>query len=217
MGTSLAADPALSELPEVRGDLEDLATALTSGGLRCSTPADRTVRALGEELEKAASQAEELLFVHYAGRGLLDGRGRLFLAVPETRLELVRWTALPFRDVRDVLLDAPARHRLLVLDCRFDARALAALGDPRSVLAGQLDIRGVPTLVDTGASGADTLTRRLVEVLRADVEVDRLSVAYRALLRGVGSARVWRVRGQRGEGLRAKRSRGEGQGLRVEK
>jgi hypothetical protein len=182
MGTSLAADPGLSELPEVRADLTDLAKALTDGGLRCSVLVDRTVRALGEELEKAASQAEELLFVHYAGRGLLDGRGRLFLAAPDTRLELVRWTALPFRDVRDLLSDAPARHRLLVLDCRFDDRALAALGDPRSVLTEQLAIQDVPTLVTTGAPPPVTLTRHLVAALRADAREDRLEALYRALL-----------------------------------
>lgn len=179
MGTSLAADPDLPELPEVRGDVADLAAALADGGVRCSVLVDRTVRAVNEGLERAASQAEDLLLVHYAGHGLLDSRGRLFLALPDTRPELARWTALPFRDVRDVLLDAPARHRVLVLDCRFDARALAALGDPRSVLSGQLDIRGVPTLVATSRS----LTRDLVEVLRSDVEADRLGAVYRALLR----------------------------------
>jgi len=194
MGTSVAADPDLSELPEVRGDLVDLATALTDGGLRCSVLADRTVRALGEGLEKAASQAEELLFVHYAGHGLLDGRGRLFLAAPDTRLELVRWTALPFRDVRDLLLDAPAHQRLLVLDCRFSAEAVAALGDPRSAVTEQLDIRGVPTLVSTGSSCPVTLTHHLVEALRADVDVRRLDAAYRALLRSAGTSRSWHVK-----------------------
>lgn len=194
MGTSLAADPDLAELPEVRGDLADLATALTDGGLRCSVPADRTARALGEELEKAASQAEELLFVHYAGHGLLDARGRLFLAVPDTRLALVRWTALPFRDVRDVLLDAPAHRRLLVLDCRFNERAVAALDDPRSALAEQLAIRGVPTLVTTGAPPPVSLTRHLVDVLRADRREDRLDALLRALLRCADSPDAWTVR-----------------------
>lgn len=194
MGTSRAVDPDLSELPAVRADVVDLAAALTACGVRCSALADGTVRALREGLELAASQAEELLFVHYAGHGLLDARGRLFLAAPDTRLDLVRWTALPFRDVRDVLLDAPARHRLLVLDCRFDASALAALADPRSVLAEQLDIQDVPTLVATGAPRQDTLTRCLVDALRADVEVRRVSAVYRALLRGAGRARTWQVR-----------------------
>jgi hypothetical protein len=194
MGTSLAADPDLSELPAVRGDLADLAAALTDGGVRCSVLADRTVRSLGDELEKAASQAEELLFVHYAGHGLLDVRGRLFLAAPDTRLDLVRWTALAFRDVRDLLLDAPAHHRLLVLDCRFSAEAVAALGDPGSVLAEQLDIEGVPTLVTTGSPCPVTLTHHLVEALRADVKVERLDAAYRALLRSAGGQKSWKLK-----------------------
>ncbi|MEO6085981.1 MAG: caspase family protein [Umezawaea sp.] len=188
VGTSLAADPDLSELPEVRGDLEDLAAALTGGGIRCSVLEDRTVRAVDEELERAASQAEDLLLVHYAGHGLLDARGRLFLAAPDTRLELPRWTALPFRDVRDVLLDAPARERVLVLDCRWNPEALAALGDPRSVLTEQLGIEGVPTLVTTCGSPPVSLTRLLVRALHAGSDA-RSSTVYRALLRGSGTSK----------------------------
>ncbi|MFD9733718.1 caspase family protein [Umezawaea sp. NPDC059074] len=191
MGTSRAADPGLAELPAVRSDLAELAEVLVDGGLRCSVLADRTVRVFGDELELAASQAEELLFAYYSGHGLLDGRGRLFLATPDTRLDRVRWTALPFRDVRDVLLDAPAHQRVLVLDCAFAPEVLAALGDPRSVLSEQLDIPGVPTLVAARASGL--LTRRLVDVLRAEGTADRLSVVYRGLL-GAGRPKPWTLR-----------------------
>jgi caspase domain-containing protein len=193
MGTSLAADPGLAELPAVRGDLADLAAVLTDGGMRCSVLADRTVRTCCEELEKAASQAEELLFAYYAGHGVVDGRGRLFLAAPDTRLDRVRWTALPFRDVRDVLLDAPAHHRVLVLDCALDAEALAALEDPRSVLSEQLHIAGAHTLVST--CGSRVLTRGLVEVLRADGTAERLSTVYRSLIRAAGPTRSgWTTR-----------------------
>jgi hypothetical protein len=195
VGTSLAADPDLAGLPGVRTDLADLAVALADGGVRCSVLVDRTVRALNEGLESAASQAEDLLLVHYAGHGLLDPRGRLFLAVPDTRLELVRWTALPFRDVRDVLLDAPARHRVLVLDCRFDAHALAALDDPRSVLIEQLTIRGVPTLVATGGVQPVSLTGLVVRAVRAARPDDRASAVYRAMVRLSGPTRMWRAKG----------------------
>jgi hypothetical protein len=159
IGTSLAAEPGLTELPAVRNNLDGLATVLTDpeySGLppeHCSALLDQTdVALLGEQSESAASQAEDLLLVYYAGHGLVDVKGKLYLALPGTRRDRLTWTGLPFSHVQDVMPDSAAANQVLVLDCCLAERAIEARSDPKSVVSGQIDIAGACTLTSTSAN-----------------------------------------------------------------
>src|SRR5262245_25400366 len=83
VGASRFDDPDLSNLPAVANNVESLAGLLTSeSGTRL--PPDHCVvlgdepdlAVVGDQLERFAEEAQDLLLVYYAGHGLLDGRPR---------------------------------------------------------------------------------------------------------------------------------------------
>jgi hypothetical protein len=154
----------LSDLPAVRNNLQALAEIFTDPngtGLReacCSVLVNPTdVAAVGDTLEGAAKAAEDVLIVYYAGHGLVEPRsGELYLTLPGTNPEQLRWTGLPFAHVRETLLDARAGVRVLLLDCCFSGRAIQAMTDPQSVISGQIDIAGTYTLTASPANKPST-------------------------------------------------------------
>ncbi|MFE0028749.1 caspase family protein [Amycolatopsis sp. NPDC059021] len=162
IGTSEFADPDLPALPAVRNNVTDLAAILTAPagtGLppaQCRTLLDEPDhRTVGDALEEAAEQAEDLLLVYYAGHGVLDGRGQLYLTMPDSTVDRLRWTGLPAARLRELLADAPAANRVLIVDSCFSGRAIGELmADASSAATGQLEIAGTYTL--TSASGNET-------------------------------------------------------------
>jgi uncharacterized caspase-like protein len=103
IGVSEFADPELPALPAVRNNLAGLAQVLTSSwslgltGDHCTVLADPVdVATVGDRVEQVAEQAEDLLLVYYAGHGLLDAKGELYLSVLGTRRDRLRWTGLAF-------------------------------------------------------------------------------------------------------------------------
>jgi hypothetical protein len=159
LGTSEYLHPELAPLPAVRNNLTDLAAVLTSPtetGLpseNCTIQLDQTdVEVLGDRLETAAAQADDLLLVYYAGHGLLDVKGKLYITLPRTRHDQLRWTGLPFSHVQEAILDSPANNRVLILDCCFAGRAIEAMTDPQSEVSGQIEIAGTYTITSTSAN-----------------------------------------------------------------
>ncbi|MEU3777367.1 hypothetical protein AB0F11_30025 [Streptomyces sp. NPDC032472] len=103
-------------------------------------------RAVGAALVRDASEAGDMLLVYYAGHGLLDDDGRLYLARTGTDPARPGFTSVPLELVqRDLararagaritaaLLDALAQEEPLTLDgiYRQVDRELAGLGLPR--------------------------------------------------------------------------------------
>ncbi|MGH3930394.1 MAG: caspase, EACC1-associated type [Pseudonocardiaceae bacterium] len=157
IGSSRFSHSCLPGLPAVRNNLCDLAailTAPTGTGLSpecCVVLADETdLATVGAYLEDSAEHAEDVLLFYYSGHGVLNDRGELYLSLPSTNPERLRWTGLPLAQIREVLADAPAKNRVLILDCCFSGRAIEEfMSDPISAVSGQLDIDGTYTLTAT--------------------------------------------------------------------
>ena len=126
----------LPNLPAVRHNLTDLASALTNSetGIlwrdHCvvvQTP-DSTATFM-RQLRTVAKQTEDFLLVYYAGHGVRDQihDDRLYLAVRETDPEGPDGTAVPFEYVRDVIEHSPARTRVLILDCCYSGLAVGVM------------------------------------------------------------------------------------------
>ncbi|MET9148187.1 caspase family protein [Streptomyces sp. NPDC058319] len=166
LGFDTFTDPGLPDLPAVARNVADLAGVLTGPSgtdlperycawRREATGAELTDPAsIGARLVSAAREAEDLLFVYYAGHGLVGPDGELYLSLPGTRSEpdLVPWTAMPFSLVRRTLADARADNRVLVLDCCFSGRAIGVMTGTASVVAGQLGVAGTCTLASSPAN-----------------------------------------------------------------
>ncbi|MEW2290537.1 caspase family protein [Streptomyces sp. NPDC047841] len=159
IGCSDFDDIGLPAIPAVGANLADLRSALTdqTHGIlppeHCrvlADPADH--RSVGMALAQAAREAEDLLLVYYTGHGLLDEDGLLHLALSSTDPNHVGFTGVPADLVKRYLGRARAHLRVLVLDCCFSGRAVAAMTESGSLLSAQLDMSGTYTLTSTTAT-----------------------------------------------------------------
>ncbi|MEV0056169.1 caspase family protein [Saccharopolyspora shandongensis] len=160
IGSSSFADPDLPDLPAVSNNLGDLASALTDP-LRTSLPRKHCtllhdpegLEAVGDALDAASKQAQDMLLVYYAGHGLLDRKNELHLSLPRSRRDRVRLSAVPYSHIREVMLRAQAANRIVILDCCFSGRALGeAMAEVNTLLPGQIEIAGTCTLTSTSAT-----------------------------------------------------------------
>lgn len=203
LGSSRFDHDDLTDLPAVTNNLVDLAAILTHPAgtrlpaTRCTVLADpRGVAEVGALLQNSAEQAEDMLLWYYAGHGVLDDNGELYLTLPGSNPRQLWSTALPLARIREVLAKARARNRVLILDCCFSGRAIDGfMSAPNSLVAGQLDIDGTYTLTATPANslalsppGAThtVFTGALVTALRQGIPDEQpllsLSAVYRHLL-----------------------------------
>ncbi|MDG4820584.1 caspase family protein [Asanoa sp. WMMD1127] len=156
IGSATYDSGALHDLPAVTNNLIDLYATLTDPtlcGLRTEhahfVPQPR-LPDVGITIEVAAQKATDVLLVYYSGHGIPMDGGELYLALGQTMPEYVAYTALSFSLVRKALANSPARHRILILDCCFSGRAIEAMADPSSLVAGQTEISGSYTLTSVG-------------------------------------------------------------------
>jgi len=186
VGTASYDGPDLRDLPAVANNLRDFRAVLTDpqlGGLRaehCVVVQDPSaLPRLGVELASIAKQAEDTLIVYYAGHGLVDDRGALYLALRETDPGHVVYTALPLAWARQAVADSPARNRIIILDCCFSGRAIEAMASSSALVLGQIEIAGAYTLTSAPANetalapiGArhTAFTGELLSILRGGID-----------------------------------------------
>ncbi|MGW5258757.1 caspase family protein [Streptomyces sp. NPDC004012] len=137
----------LEGLPAVRNNLSALSSLLTgkeSWALAqesCVVMDNPTTSAQVMTLLREASEhASDALLVYYAGHGLVDRKGELFLGLPESQHGWAD-TGVPYEWVRSAILDGKARRRIVVLDCCFSGRALGAMTSANP-LADQAEVEG---------------------------------------------------------------------------
>ncbi|MFI9509029.1 tetratricopeptide repeat protein [Nocardia sp. NPDC052566] len=156
IGVSRYIDPEFPDIPAALNNVADLArllTASTGSALaekQCSVLTDPEHNTqVGKAVASAAREAEDVLLVYFAGHGVVDKRGRLYLALSGTSRDEPEWSSVPFATLRDELLASPARARILILDCCFSGRAFEAMGAPSSLVDGQIDIQGTYTIASS--------------------------------------------------------------------
>lgn len=200
-------DDRLPDLPAVLGNVTGLAEHLTRedfGGFaarHCTVITDPdNSHQLGSRMAEIAEQAEDTLLVYYAGHGLVDDDGALYLGLSSTRAQRVAYSAMPLTMIDRVFRESPAIHNILILDCCFSGRAIEAMADPGSVVSGQIDIPGRYTLTSSAANetanaplGAPhtaftgELLRLLGDGLTDGPEFLTLAQIYRHLLRALNA------------------------------
>jgi hypothetical protein len=181
IGTGKYADDALPDLPSVRRGtraLVDLLTQPPIGLFRRRDPVvllDAEPRDMSRALDQASKQAQDTLVLYYAGHGLVDDRGELYLGARSTDPGLLVTTALAFREVRDILAASRARYLLVILDCDFSGRAVGARTDDESALSGQLRVEGTYVLTSSSRTRVSfareqdeypAFTAELIDLLR---------------------------------------------------
>ncbi|MGI8335912.1 caspase, EACC1-associated type [Actinomadura scrupuli] len=208
IGTSrYTSDPGLSPLPAVRNNLDALRTVLTDQRYcgfardRCTVISDpEDSQAIGRALAAAGDAAEDLLLVYYAGHGLIDRQGELYLGLTETssHTSMLPYTGVPYGLVRRSVRGSRAASRVVILDCCFSGRAIDAATGPEAVVAGQVEIQGAYTLTSSSRTSTSIaaegsqftaftgeLLRILVDGVPGGPELLTLDAIYEELHRGL--------------------------------
>lgn len=93
-----------------------------------------SLREVDEAVFRTAEAASDTLLVYYAGHGLLDRKGQLYLAMPGSDERFVHSTALPYDWVRMGLAASSAQRCIVILDCCFSARAMGLQSSPSTMI-----------------------------------------------------------------------------------
>lgn len=190
IGNGAYSDPSLARLQAPQADVETLAEVLRSPGVgsfdEVTTLADQPTHAVRRAIAGffAGKSLDDLLLVYFSGHGVLDDRGRLYLATNDTERDLLSGTAIPAAFLTEEMDASRSRRQVLILDCcHSGAFARGAKGTVGGSVGTAEAFRGtgsgrvVLTATDStqyawegdqvrGRSEASTFTRHLVEGLR---------------------------------------------------
>jgi uncharacterized caspase-like protein len=99
--TELLQDPEIGQFDEV--------TALVN------EPEAKTRRSIASFFVRA--RPDDVLLLYFSGHGVLDDKGRLYLAAQDTQRDLPQATAISAAFVTDAMDSSRSRQQLLILDC----------------------------------------------------------------------------------------------------
>ena len=132
IGNANFLDPKIKPLTAPHDDIKDLRNLLVDksiGGFEPFDPIfDVGVTAAKTAISKLFRNAlpDDLIVFYYAGHGIRDDDGRLYLAVPETNSASIDATALEASYILNKLKKSPSRKKIVILDC---CHAGAVTGD----------------------------------------------------------------------------------------
>ncbi|MGQ0601444.1 MAG: caspase, EACC1-associated type [Anaerolineales bacterium] len=123
IGNSHYEDPTLAKLKAPEADVRGLAALLNDTAIGQF----ESVRAVIDESEAITRRAianffaqgkpNELLLLYFSGHGVLDDKGRLYLAAKDTQRDLPQATAIPAAFITDGMDSSRSRRQVLILDC----------------------------------------------------------------------------------------------------
>ena len=123
IGNSEYDDQSLARLVTPAADVGNLADVLNSpdiGGfdevVSLVNEASITVRREIARFFKG-KRRDDLLLLYFSGHGVLDDRGKLYLAVKDTERDLLKGTAIEAAFITDVMDGSYSRQQVLILDC----------------------------------------------------------------------------------------------------
>ena len=147
-------DPGYPLLPAAANSMRAMKEMLTDPAL-CGWPAERITEfpnpqnagRFAQQLRRIAERTQGVLLLYFVGHGTITRRGEVCLVLTDSEADGAEFTGLEYSRIRDILIDSPARTKVVVLDCCYAGRAIEALGDTGDAqVADSTDIRGVYTL-----------------------------------------------------------------------
>ncbi|MEU5087033.1 substrate-binding domain-containing protein [Streptomyces sp. NPDC021356] len=196
-------DGVAGQLPAVRNNVSRLRQALRGGVFEdreitdCRSPSHDD---FGEDLRKAAHEAEGLLLCYFAGHGAVPSAGNeLFLQMRNARVvagaQAVFPNATSFTEVLTVLAGSGAERIVVILDCCYAGNAAKVWHDfpGRQKILLLMSVQS-NRLIDSGDDAGPTpFTGALVRLLASGEELSLLEVfgRLRAEMLGAGLTTVF--------------------------
>jgi uncharacterized caspase-like protein len=133
-------DDRLSQLKTPAADSRALAQALDDKTIGAFDEVTTLVNESEVEARRAVStffahkKPDDLVLAYFSGHGVLDDRGRLYLALKDTQSSLLKATAVPATFVVDEMDGCRSKRQILILDCcHSGAFERGTKGDLRAV------------------------------------------------------------------------------------
>ena len=151
-------DPKLAQLKTPAADSQALARILgdaTIGSFDEVLPLinqseTRVRRAISQFL--AGKKPDDLVLLYFSGHGVLDDRGRLYLALKDTLVSLLKATSIPSSFIADEMDSCRSRRQILVLDCcHSGAFARGTKGEQKAITENTFEGSGFGRVVLTAS------------------------------------------------------------------
>ena len=162
IGNDQYIDPKLKTLKSPSADARALVEVLEDKSIGGFDEVKSVLNQSGEKIRREISsflskkKSDDLVLVYFSGHGVLDSQGRLYLALNDTEVDLLRATAIPSTYVSDEMDNCSSKRKILILDCCHSgafSRVGLKSGDQKSVTESTFQGNGYGRVVLT-ASGA---------------------------------------------------------------
>lgn len=123
IGNDNYSDPKLAQLKTPAADSHALANMLSDETIGDFDEVIPLVNQTEADIRRAVSsflankKPDDLILVYFSGHGVLDSRGRLFLALKDTQTNILTATAIPSSYIADEMDSCRSKRQILILDC----------------------------------------------------------------------------------------------------
>jgi uncharacterized caspase-like protein len=158
IGNSVYKDATLSKLKTPEADARSLAATLRDPTIGGFDDVQEMINQDEGSVRRAIStfftekKPDDMLLLYFSGHGVLDPQGRLFLAVKDTRRDLLKATAIPASFISENMDDCRSKRQVLVLDCcHSGAFARGTKGDAPAITQSTFEGSGYGRVVLTAS------------------------------------------------------------------
>lgn len=158
IGNNKYDDPKLAQLKTPAADSQALAKVLEDTSIGAFDKVFPVINQSETRTRRAVSafllnkKPEDLVLVYFSGHGILDDRGRLFLALRDTQVNLLKATAIPSSFITDEMDSCRSRRQILILDCcHSGAYARGTKGEQKAITEATFEGSGYGRVVMTAS------------------------------------------------------------------
>jgi hypothetical protein len=123
IGNNKYNDPKLAQLKTPAADSQALAKILDDQTIGSFDEVTPLINKTETQVRRAISafltnkKPDDLILLYFSGHGVLDDRGRLYLALKDTQVDLLKATSIPSSFVADEMDSCRSKRQILILDC----------------------------------------------------------------------------------------------------
>jgi uncharacterized caspase-like protein len=123
IGSNKYNDSKLAQLKTPAADSQALAKILADPAIGCFDEVTPLINQTETQVRRAIStfltnkKPDDLVLLYFSGHGVLDDRGRLYLALKDTQVDLLKATSIPSSFVADEMDSCRSKRQVLILDC----------------------------------------------------------------------------------------------------
>ena len=143
-----------SPIPNIRNNILDLKTTLAKDSL-LGIPSQNIIEILDKTHDKTIELISQsisnphfdTLIFYYSGHGYPTLEGQLFLTTTNSKKATIKYTSLPFEDIRVLFEESHLQNKIIIIDCCYSG--LAAMSDTQTVVEFGQEVNGTYILTSS--------------------------------------------------------------------